>query len=79
MKKVYIARVYKFGYDLVAVSTTEDGAKDAIMKEYVRAYKDINGVDPREDIDEIFGGSLYDNTLMDIEVREYTPGVVEWE
>lgn len=77
MKKIYIANLYRFGYDLEVAAETEDEARENLLAEYIRAYKDINGSDPSEDIT-IYGNSYLENAGEDIEIREHELGKVEW-
>lgn len=49
MKKVYLAQLERFGYTLTAIGRTEEEARDAIIKDYKRIYKEWNNVDPGKD------------------------------
>ena len=77
-KKVYICELERFGYTLTAVGETEEQAKNAIIKEYVKTYKKWNdGEDPRKE--ERRGGvSYYDEMLEDIITYDLPIGKVEW-
>lgn len=75
--KFYVASLYRFGYDLTVIETTEAKAIAAIMKEYKRAYKDINGTDPTKDrYDEFY--TYYGYAKECIEVEDLELGKVEW-
>lgn len=81
MKKVYLASLYRFGYDLTTVETSEEKAVNAIMTEYVRAYKDINGTDPTEDISNDYydnSETYYEVAKQEIDITEMVIGKVEW-
>ena len=78
---VYIATLYRFGYDLTVAETTEEKAIAALREEYIRAYKDINGVHPQdEESDRAYscGRSALEVAMDDVEIREMTIGKVEW-
>ena len=77
MKKVYMASFYKFGYDLEVIATTRQKAVESLVAEYIRAYVEINGIHPGDDMyDEDTSYLAY--AEEDIEVREYELGKVEW-
>jgi len=40
---IYISSLYRFDEDLVAVGKTAKEAEDAVLKEYVRVFKRLNG------------------------------------
>lgn len=42
VKKVFLASLYRFGYDLYVVGRTEKEAKDAIKEAYIQTYMDWN-------------------------------------
>lgn len=77
MKKVYLAKLYRFGYDLTTVGKTEKEAKETIMAEYVKTYKERNGCDPTDD-ETVWGNSYLEEAEESIEVSELTFGKVEW-
>lgn len=80
-KKIYLATLDRFGYNLTAAETTEEKAINAIMTEYVRAYKDANGTDPMEDVFDDYSDdakTYYEVAREDVYVTEMTPGKVEW-
>lgn len=41
---IYLAQLERFGYVLTAIGETEEHVRSVIMKEYRRAYRDINGM-----------------------------------
>lgn len=70
MKKIYIGTLYRFGYDLTVAAETEKAARSALVKEYNKTYRRINGHDPsKEEIR---------NRNEDIEIQEFIIGQVEW-
>lgn len=83
---VYIAEIYRFGYDLTAIGRTEQEAVDALMEAYYKAYEDENGIDLRalpgegdEDYDMYAEDREYLETAKDeIYVRFLKFGEVEW-
>lgn len=79
-KKIYMATLDRFGYELTVIAKTEKEAIDALMEEYVRAYKVRNGYDPREDIAYEYGGdrSYYEVAKGDIGIYDFELGKVEW-
>ena len=67
----FVGTLDRFGYDLIVVSDTEDGARKALMAEYRRTYKKINKSYPsKEEID-----SVND----DIFVRDAVLNQVYWD
>lgn len=52
---VYVTELERFGYVLQAVGRTAKEAEDAVIAEYIRAFKDLNnGDDPAEVCDDEF-------------------------
>ena len=83
MKKVYVAFLNRFGYDLTVAAQTKKDAIDALMAEYADAYKKMNdGEDPEKEIsDSIWndeGKTFYEMAKEDIIIEELTLGKVEW-
>ena len=84
MVKIYLGELYRFGYTLTYVGESEEEVKKAIMKEYVKAYKDQNGGrHPSREVDYRYGdkSTYYANAKEDIEIRELEMGKgakVEW-
>lgn len=75
---VWFGELDRFGYVLQVVGRTEKEARDALIAEYVRVYKDINnGSDPRKD-EWYDGESYYDNAIEDMNITEMAFGKVEW-
>ena len=70
MKTVYMGILYRFGYDLTVIGESEKSVRSALVKEYNRTYKEINGSRPTSD--EIRRRDA------DIEIHEFTMGKVEW-
>lgn len=75
-KYVYFGEVERFGYMLECIGLTEQETKEAMINEYVRAYKNKNGVDPREGDDE--DKKYYNNFIEDLSISKRELGVVEW-
>lgn len=84
MSKIYMATLDRFGYDLTVIAKTKKEAEDALMEEYINAYKVRNGSDPREDMYEDmyeYGGdrSYYEVAKGDIGIYDFELGKVEWK
>ncbi len=47
-KYVYFGMIDRFGYDINCIALTEKECRDAIIKEYIRVYKQENGTDPQK-------------------------------
>lgn len=78
MKKVYMATLYRFGYELTVAAETEEKARQSLIDEYIKTYKDWNdGEDPADDTTD-YGNTFLENAIEDIEVTEYAMGKVEW-
>lgn len=76
MDKVYFCEVERFGSYFRCAGRTEDEVKKAMIKEYVRVYKQRNGVDPRRG-DEV--DKEYFNTFLEeLYIEELIFGKVEW-
>lgn len=76
-KKLYLATLDRFGYDLTVIETSETKAVSALMKEYKRAYEEINGTDPTKDrYDDFY--TYYGQAKECIEIEELEVGKVEW-
>lgn len=75
---VWIGELDRFGYVLKTVGRTKDEVKEALSKEYIKTYKDINDSDPRKD--SYYGDTTYyDSAMEDINMWEATFGKVEWD
>lgn len=69
--KIYKAELYRFGYCLEVVSDDPDTARANLIKEYKRAYKNINGTGPTKD--------ELNNVKEDLEdIEEVELNKVEW-
>ena len=77
MEKVYLGQVERFGYVLTAVGRTEKEVKDALLKEYRKAYKDINGIDPKTDVT-VSGRPFQEVFLEELDIEEMEFGKVVW-
>ena len=77
---VYIASLYRFGYDLTVVTKSEQEAIDLLMDEYVREYIKENGIDPRESYDRDYSGTQSDYEIAqdEVEIQFYEFNKVEW-
>lgn len=81
--KVYVGKLYRFGYELMAVGFTEKEVRDAIEKEYVKTYKiRNNGSNPKKDIFCYYtnggSGTYYDVAMEEVGIYEMEVGKVEW-
>lgn len=77
---VWTATIERFGYDLFAVGRTEEEARKAVIAEYVRVYKEWNGIDPYKDYDFGYGEKRSYGEIMEDElyVTFVEFGKVEW-
>lgn len=80
-ESVWIGELDRFGYVLKVVGRTEKEVMDALSKEYIRTYKDINGCDPRKDLTYYYDdtSTYYDSAMSDVSVLEMTFGQVLWD
>ena len=83
LTKVSVARLERFGYELLAVGKTAKDAVSAIMAEYDKTYVDWNGFKSMEDLK----ASVYyyeefkadrKQAEEDINIYDMPFGVVEW-
>lgn len=77
-KYVYFSEMERFGYTLQVIALTEEEAKQAMIDEYIKAFKKDNFCDPRECHRE--SGETYFDTFLDelyVEKREF--GKVYWD
>ena len=72
-----LATLERFGYELTTIAETKDAAVKAMMKEYSRAYKQINGTTPGKDYFEE-GVTYYQQAKEDICFSEIQEGMVVW-
>ena len=78
---VWVAQLERFDYTLVAVGKTEKEAREAILKEYIKAFTDLNGEDPRETVAEEYGydtTTFYDIAEEELFAEEVKFGEVKW-
>ena len=75
---VWLGELDRFGYNLVVVGRTEKEVRDALAKEYIRVYKNINGCDPREDRPYYTDSSYFEEAMDEAYIREMPFGKVEW-
>ena len=48
-KYIYFGEIYRFGYTLHCIDTSEEKVRNALIEEYVKTYKQRNcGSDPRK-------------------------------
>lgn len=75
---VWLAELDRFGYILRVVGRTKEEAEDALMKEYVKTYRNRNGSNPKNV--SFYGAdeSFYDVALSDMSVTEMPFGEVDW-
>lgn len=76
---VWYGELDRFGYVLKVVGKTEEEVRDALSKEYIKSYKQINGSDPRKDPTYFNESTYYDSAMEDMNVWEMTFGEVEWD
>lgn len=77
---IYIATLYRFGYDLTVAAHSEADAINALMSDYDEAFERYNGCEPSEiayDRGEE-EKSYHDLAMEEIEIRSYEIGKVEW-
>lgn len=77
---MWLGQLDRFGYTLTVLESTKQKAIDAIMADYEKAFRDANGFDPREEVNDRgwTDNSYYDEAKTDIELRELKKGSVEW-
>lgn len=74
---IWLAELDRFGYTLRVVGRTKEEARDALIKEYVKTYKEWNGIHPKKDI--FYGDrSYYDSAVDEICPLELQFGEVDW-
>lgn len=81
LSKVYLTELERFGYTLKAIGRTKKEAEDAVIAEYIRTFKNINGTDPaEEDTDRYFGDdrSCLDVARDELYTEEVEFGKVLW-
>lgn len=76
-EKIWFGQLERFGYTLTAVGRSEKEVRKALEKEYVRVFKDENGVHPKDDFWDD-GESYYDVAMREMYVDAFVPGSVEW-
>lgn len=81
-QKIYVASLYRFGYELTVAAKKKKDAVDALMMEYEKTFAAMNpGTDCRtEESDRPYddGKTFYDSAMESIEISTMTLGVVEW-
>lgn len=79
-KYIYFAEVERFGYTLQCVGLSEEEVREAMINEYVRAYKQRNGTDPRDEdeIDPRWGNHYFTTFLDELYVDKREINKVEW-
>lgn len=80
-KYMYIGTLYRFGYDLTVVETTEEKAINAIKESYIKAFINQNGVHPDDEESGRYfadGRTWLEDAIADIEITKMTIGEVEW-
>lgn len=77
-KTVWLASLYRFGYDLTAIGETKEKAIATVLKEYSRAFKQYNNGASSKEI--AYGNvSYYANAKEDINCTEFEYGKCYWE
>ena len=79
-KYIYFAEVERFGYTLQCIGLSEAEVKEAMINEYVKAYKRKNGTDPRDEdeIDPNWGYHYFTLFLGELYVEKREINKVEW-
>lgn len=79
-KYIYFCETDRFGYTLQVIGRTEEEARQAMIEEYIKAYKRENGVDPRDEdeIDPRWGDHYYTTFVEELYVEKREFGKVEW-
>ena len=81
-QKIYVASLYRFGYELTVAAKKKNDAIAALMQEYEKEFESRNpGTDCRiEESDRPYdyGKTFYHAAMEDIEISEMTLDVVEW-
>lgn len=81
-KYMYMATLDRFGYDLTVIETTKEKARAALIEEYIRAFKQRNGIHPAEEESDRWGTEDHMTWLEvaeeDIITERFTIGEVEW-
>lgn len=74
MKTYYFGVAERFDYSLNCIGLSEKEVKTALINKYIEVYKDINGVDPRED-----GTDYYETFLNELYIEKREFGKVYWD
>lgn len=72
--KIYYGRSERFGYTMHCIGTSSKEVKQALINEYIKAYKQYNGVDPRKD-----GTDYYKIFLRELYIECRETGKVYWD
>ena len=80
-RKLYIGRLFRFGYELTCIDATREGCRKALLREYVATFESKNGKDPKMEIAYDLGvdKTYYQYARECIEIRCYNLGKVQWE
>lgn len=87
-KYIYFGEIYRFGYTLHCIDTSEEKVRNALIEEYVKTYKKCNdGADPKSEYELKESGSdeynsddaeYYEAFLDDLCIQKRKLGEVEW-
>ena len=79
-KYIYFCETDRFGYTLQVIGRTEEEARQAMIEEYIKTYKRLNGVDPRDEDISYYSDyrSYLDVFLEELNVEKREFGKVEW-
>lgn len=75
--ELYVGQLYWFVHDLTVVARSEEEARKALLKEFVKAYREIEETDPTETIMED-GRTALDAAKAYIQVFPTSIGKVLW-
>ena len=78
-KTIWLAELYRFGYELKAIGETKNKAVGAVMKEYTKAFKDYNdGISPSKMRMPNTIASYYAIAKEDVSCTEFEFGKCYW-
>lgn len=88
-KYIYYSEVDRFGYTLRCIALTEKECREAMISEYVRAYEQRNGENPKEVyeqlvaneefIDDNYAAEDYARFIGELEIEKRELNKVEWD
>lgn len=69
--KIFVGELDRFGYVLRYFGNSEEEVRKALMKCYIKAFKDINGVSPDKEEKKCADDEMF--------IEEVKLGKVEWK